>query len=66
MGMKKSEREVRELAAKYGFEVLTTKKNHYKLVRPGCVTVIASSTASDWRTLKNLEAQLRRSLKGGK
>lgn len=64
--MKKSEKEIRELAAKYGFEVLRTKKNHFKLVRPGCVTVISSSTASDWRTLKNLEGQLRRSLKGGK
>jgi hypothetical protein len=63
--MKKSEREIRELAAKYGFEVLRTKNNHFKLVRPGCVTVISSSTASDWRTLKNLEGQLRRSLKGG-
>lgn len=63
--MKKWEREVRNLAAKYGFEVLRTKKNHFKLVRPGCVTVISSSTASDWRTLKNLESQLRRSLKGG-
>lgn len=64
--MKKSEREIRKLAAKYGFELLRTKNNHFKLVRPGCVGVITGSTASDWRTLKNLESQLRRSLKGGK
>jgi len=63
--MKKSEREIRKLAAKYEFEVLMTKNSHYKLIRPGCPTVFTSSTASDWRTLKNLEAQIRRSLKGG-
>jgi hypothetical protein len=58
------EKQLAELADRYGFEMKLGRGGHYKLTRPGCRTVIAASSASDWRAIKNTEAYLRQSLRG--
>ncbi len=53
-------RKVDELAARYGYEVGQSNGGHLRLTKPGHRVVFTSQSTSDWRTLKNLESQLRR------
>ena len=59
--MKKSYREIDELAEKYGFEFdRPTGSGHFRYVHPNGAVVVASRNASDFRDLKNLEAEFKR------
>ena len=58
----KSLRPIVKKARKQGWEVSVTKKSHVRFVPPGGgAAVIASGSASDSRSIKNLRARLRRS-----
>jgi hypothetical protein len=66
--MRKSEREIRKLARRVcrRWAVEPTRNGHLCLTHPDVHgQVIAASTASDHRALKNLQAMLRRSLERG-
>lgn len=43
-----------------GFEIIRTKRGHIKVRRDGRVIATLSSTPSDWRSLRNGIAYLRR------
>lgn len=43
-----------------GWVLERTRKQHLKLSRPGCGPIIIGSTPSEYRTLKNLEADIKR------
>jgi len=53
-------KQVAELADDYGYEVTRSQNNHLRLTKPGHPVVFTSGSSSDWRTIKNLRAQLRR------
>lgn len=58
--MRREERELTRLARRYGLTLERARK-HFRLVdERGAVAAVASSTASDWRTVRNLESRLRR------
>ena len=63
---RRADRLVRRLAQKYGFEVGKTHGGHYRLSAPGRTPVFTSGTPSCRRFGKNLEAELRRSIKDAK
>lgn len=43
-----------------GCEIGVTRGEHIKITCPNGAVVITASTASDWRSIKNLRASLRR------
>lgn len=55
--------ETRELLGKLekqGFEVIRTKKNHYKVFKDGQLVTTLPGTPSDWRSLRNCVAVLKK------
>jgi hypothetical protein len=53
-------RTVMAVADLHGGSVTTTRGNHLRIELPQGGTVYTSSTPSDWRSLKNMQATLRR------
>lgn len=61
MSLKTDLRQTMERAEKFGFTITPTRNSHYKWYPPnGGPVIFSPSTPSDYRGLKNLEAQLRR------
>jgi len=60
MKTSKAVRPVLELAQELGYQVSRTKGGHLRFGKPGHRTVFSSSTPSDWRTQRNIIAELRR------
>jgi len=58
--MKKDMKRLIQAAEAAGWVVSRTKKNHLKFKAPSGAIVIASSTPSDHRSLKNTRAELHR------
>ena len=61
--MGKQSKDIRELKAhaeSQGWVVTPTKNGHLKWVSPAGAVVISPSTPSDWRSMKNHVAYLRR------
>ena len=54
-------RAVFELAARYGF-ALVRQRSHLVFRHPGGAQVVVSSSCNDWRLLKNVERDFKRSL----
>lgn len=60
--MKKIQRDLRR---QFDFaRIEPTRGGHYRLVLPNGRSVIAPSTPSDWRTLNNMRAMVKRKLRG--
>lgn len=59
----KRARDMVALAERLGFRASRTRKGHLKFSRPGHRPVFTGGTPSDTRTLHNLRAELRRSLR---
>jgi predicted RNA binding protein YcfA (HicA-like mRNA interferase family) len=54
-------RQIAKLAVDQGWRVETTKRNHIQFKAPDGIHIVTTSgTPSDWRSNKNLTAQLRR------
>lgn len=61
MASTKDEKELDELAAKYGFtRDGFTKRGHIKYIHCNGEVVFASPTATEYRAIKNLEAEFKR------
>jgi predicted RNA binding protein YcfA (HicA-like mRNA interferase family) len=58
--MRKDLRQVVRQYAKHGFRVSRTKGGHLRFEGPNGELVFGASTPSDYRSLKNLKAQLDR------
>ena len=57
-----------QVAERQGWRIETTKKNHFRLLCPsecGQHIVIASSTPSDHRGLRNVRSQMRKCERNG-
>jgi hypothetical protein len=52
--------EMLKLAAELGYSVSQTKKGHFKFSKPGMTPIFAPCTPSDFRSVKNTVAHLRR------
>lgn len=63
--MRKEERELRRLAEKFGLKLVHTKKHYRFIDATGLTIAYQSSTSSNVRAFRNLEAQIKRSLAGG-
>jgi predicted RNA binding protein YcfA (HicA-like mRNA interferase family) len=64
MGQRRPTKHIRELltlADELGWELSYTRGGHLAFTKKGKRPVFASSTPSDWRTTRNLTAQLVRS-----
>lgn len=57
--MNKELAKLMKLAIKQGWRVELTKKCHVKFYIPGGQIIVAASTPSDPRSIKNLRSQLR-------
>ena len=57
------ERLLRQASA-CGWQVTRTRGGHWRLLRPNGGIVVLSSTPSDRRALRNMQAQLRRAERG--
>ena len=53
-------RRLQALADRYGYEIVHTRGNHLRLVKPGRPFVSAACSSSDHRALKNIEGYIRR------
>lgn len=53
-------RELLEKLERQGFEVTRTKKNHYKVFKDGRLVATLPGTPSDWRSLRNCVAVLKK------
>lgn len=53
-------RELLEKLERQGFEVTRTKKNHYKVSKDGRLVATLPGTPSDWRSLRNCVAVLKK------
>jgi predicted RNA binding protein YcfA (HicA-like mRNA interferase family) len=51
-------------ASACGWQVVRTRKSHWRLRHPSGAVVVTSSSPSDCRALANLRAQLRRAERG--
>lgn len=58
--MDKDLRKIVKALEAQGFEVVTTAKGHLMVSRDGEVVAVLAGTASDWRSLRNGLAPLRR------
>lgn len=58
--MNKDTRKLSKRVRKQGWEVYYTRNGHICFRSPSGEKVIGPGTASDWRALKNLKANLRR------
>lgn len=58
--MHKDLRKMVKALEKQGFTVRQTKNNHYNVTRDGAYIVTLPGTPSDWRSMKNALAALRR------
>lgn len=58
--MKKQIRELIRVARRQGWEVTTTNGSHLRWRGPDGGLVFTPSTPSDWRSIKNMTAQLRK------
>jgi len=65
--MDKRLRELKKLADKYGRKVEQTKNSHYRLVdkKGRKPAIIASVSPSDYRSMKNAEAMMKREMGSG-
>lgn len=51
---------ITQLSRQEGITVRRTRKNHYRVYRDGLLIAGIPGTPSDWRSLRNTKAQLRR------
>lgn len=58
------DREVLELAARYGFS-LARRSSHLVFRHPDGMQVVTSASCTDWRRLKNAERDFKRALQQG-
>ena len=58
--MNKDLRKVVKALEAQGFEVTVTSKGHLMVTRDGAVIAVLAGTASDWRSLRNGLAPLKR------
>lgn len=56
----KTLRPLLDYATSHGFSVRQTRGGHLRIAKRGCPPVFAPSTPSDYRSVKNTLAQLRR------
>jgi predicted alpha/beta-fold hydrolase len=60
MEFKREHRDIMTAIESQGWSVIVTPKNHLRFESPTGRRVFHSGTSSDWRSILNLKAQLRR------
>ena len=64
MSAYKAMKQVVRKRVRLGFNVIKTRRGHWRFYHPDMAyPVFAPSTPSDYRAIKNLDAEIRRSLK---